>query len=75
MPSFFVSSDKAFLTYLKRRNQGGSDYTVSRAVVEGSAGQVVEGRFVIGRAFLVSVRKVVVARGREHKRHTVVALL
>ena len=36
--------------------------TVSRAVVEGSAGQVVEGRFVIGRAFLVSVRKVVVAR-------------
>ena len=38
--------------------------TVSRAVVEG--------RFVIVRAFLVSV---VVARGREHKRHTVVALL
>ena len=43
--------------------------TVSRA------GQVVEDMFVIGRAFLVSVRKVVVARGREHKRHTVVALL
>ena len=41
--------------------------TVSRAVVEGSAGQMVEGRFAIGRAFLVSVRKVVVARGREHK--------